>query len=140
MSYDGDKIEAMASLAALACTTETGYRLRSAIVTDGLITRVLRESLDNPSEMRDIAKSMTRDAILDVANREMAQLDDDEREGLADAVLDEFKNKITVAVRHAWTVCDMLEYPPERLDPEVVAFVAAVYTIPFDASTADDDS
>jgi hypothetical protein len=132
-----EKLDAMSALAAMACTTETGYRLHNAIVTDGLVSRVLRDTVDDTSEMRNIARTMTREAIIDVAKREMDELDSAEMTAMQEAVIEHFKERIAAAARHAWTVADMLGYPPARLDPEVVAFVAAVYTIPFDASTAD---
>lgn len=128
------RIDGMTALASRVQASAIGYRLASAMFTDGLVGRVLRDSLDDVEEMRSIARGMTGQAVVDVAEREIERLDDDEREHLMATVSDEFTNNVVLAVRHAWTVAEALCIPPQLLEPDAVAFIAAAYVIPIDAT------
>ena len=74
---EDDRIEGMATLAAKACMTDVGTRLRSAILTDGLVTRILTATIQDPDEQREITRGMTHDAIIAAAKAELESLDDD---------------------------------------------------------------
>jgi hypothetical protein len=128
------RIDGMTTLASRVQASAIGHRLASAMFTDGLVGRVLRDTLDDVEEMRAIARGMTAQAVADVAEREIQRLNDDERDHLMAEIGDEFQNNVVVAVRHAWTVAEALSIPPDRLDPEAIAFIAALYVIPIDAT------
>jgi hypothetical protein len=69
--------------------------------------------------------------------REMDSLNEQQRDALMGAVADHVHTRVCAAVKHCWTVCDALDYDPAILHPEAIAWLAAVYTIPQDAATAD---
>jgi len=77
---------------------------------------------------------MSKQAIIDAAGREVSELDDDDRDKLGEAVSDHVQTRIVAAVRHCLTVAECLGYNPEILHPEAVAWLAAVLTIPADAT------
>jgi hypothetical protein len=125
-----EKIDLMAEQASAACFTDVGTRLIGATFTDGLVTRVI--GADNPDRIQ-IAKSMTKEAILEVAEREAIGLGETEREQLRDDVTGHVRQRVIAAVKHCWTICDALGYDPVILHPEAIAWCAAFVTIPVDA-------
>ena len=124
-----ERVDAMSEQAAAASETELVRRLLIAAANDALLLRVI----GNDADYEDIAKTMTGDAIIDVANREFAELDDEQRATLRDAADDHVRKALTRAVIDIWTVCDALKIDPTTVSPDTIALITALRVIPADA-------
>jgi hypothetical protein len=125
-----EKIDAMTDQAAAASETEIIRRLAVACANDALILRVIGDQAD----YRDLAGTMTIDAIIEVANREFEELDDNGRDALRDTVCDHIQQAVVKAVQHVWTVSHALQLDPTIAAPDTIALIAALHVIPADAT------
>jgi hypothetical protein len=126
--YDDDTKQAMAELATAAKQTETAYRLASALMTSGLIGRIVG-NVDQFREMSQVAEQ-NPEGIVEAANREYDELSDEDRQKLAAGAMDFMTRRLVVATEHAWWITQRLDLgPPEDIDPNLIAFLAVAYAI-----------
>lgn len=132
---EDERIDAQVALFTSACHTEIGRRLTSAVAVDALCSRA---AVAMGQDLDGLAKTMTRKAITELAEREVETLDAEEMTRLQDRVADHVQVTMAAATKHAWTVATMLGYGPESIQPEGIAFLAATLVIPADAGTLED--
>lgn len=75
-----EEVDQLAELCSTAAQTETGRRLYAAIITDGIFDRIVGDHPDPGA----VAEEMGNERIVEVANRELREMSDEEREQLAD--------------------------------------------------------
>ena len=91
-----EEVDQLAGICSDAAQTEKGFRLYCAIVTDAVFNRVVGDHPDPAG----LAEELGTAKIAAIANREIDELSDDEKERLANFAADHMR-KLVVAVGKA---------------------------------------
>jgi hypothetical protein len=117
-----EEVDQLACICSEAALTETGRRLYSAIITDGLFTRILGDHPDPGA----VADELGNAKIIEIANREMREMSDAEREQLADVATDHLRTRLVAVSKPAFRAMRNGILTSDDLTPGFLIRAAAV--------------
>ncbi len=117
-----EEVDQLAEICSDACQTETGKRLWAAIITDGVFERIVGDHPDPAS----IAAEMGNAKIIEVANKELSALTDDEKEQLASDAGDHMKDLVIACAKAGFKAMKNGIITSDDLTPAFLANAAAM--------------
>ena len=120
-----EEVDQLAQICSDACQTDTGKRLHSAIITDGLFERIVGDHPDPGA----IADEMGNEKIIEVANKELSALTDDEKEQLASDAGDHMKDLVILVAKAGFKAMKNGIITSDEFTPGFLANAAAMASV-----------
>jgi hypothetical protein len=117
-----EEVDQLAGICAKAAQSEMGKRLYSAIIMDGLFTRILSDHPDPGA----VAEELGNAKIIEIGNRELSEMSDEEREQLADDAADHLRRLVVSVSKPAFKAMTNGILESDDLTPDFLIRAAAV--------------
>jgi hypothetical protein len=116
-----EEVDQLAVLCSEAAQTETGKRLFTAIITDGIFEDVVRGHPDPGG----LAEELGNEKIIEIAKRELEEMSDDAREQLADDAADHLRTLVVSVAKPAFRAMKNGILESDQLTPDFLITAAA---------------